>query len=224
MRLEFRVIRMTRTKSFAWLSLLFLSACVSFRVGGQVQAGRQALLANDPEAALSHFQQAAQTDPNYRMVSGPFREGVWTYVGRAQYHSGKFSEARQSFERAISLDGADPLARLYLGLTLAQSGDRSKALKEIEAGMKGIYDWLEYINYNTVYGPFWDPAREIRSQIEKDLAMISSKEIDWQRLISNGEWLGRKIEEEVDLARQDERRHRERDFDRRSGVFIGVGF
>jgi tetratricopeptide (TPR) repeat protein len=216
---------MTRTEWLAGLSIIcLLSGCASFRVAGQVQAGRQALLANDPEAALSHFQQAAQSEPNYRMASGPFREGVWTYVGRAQYNAGKLPEARQSLERALSFDKDDYLARLYLGLTLARSGDRSRGLKEIEGGMKGIYDWLEYINYNTVYGQFWDPGREIRSEIEKNLAMISGKEFDWQRLISSGEWLGRKMEEEIDLARQDERRHREREFDRRSGIFFGLGF
>lgn len=214
-----------RTKGLAWLLIIgFLSGCASLRIAGQVQAGRQALLMNNPEAALIHFQQAAQSDPNYRMRSGPFQEGVWTYVGRAQYHTGRLAEARHSLERALSLDKDDYLARLYLGLTLARGGDRAKGFKEIESGMKGLYDWFEYITYYTTSGQYWDPAREIESEIEKDLAMISGKDIDWPSLISSAEWVGRKVEEEVDLARRDERRRLRGRFRSRLGVSMGVGF
>ncbi len=97
------------------------------------------------------------------------------------------------------------LARLYLGLVFLQDGDRTMGLKEMQSGMKGLYDWLEYITYNTRYGQFWDPRREIRSEIEKNLAMLSSKEIDLQRVIASGESLGTRMEKEIDLAYRDER-------------------
>ena len=52
-----------------WLALLcgsvFLSACTSMRVGSEFQAGRQALLRGNSEAALVYFQSVAQNDPNY---------------------------------------------------------------------------------------------------------------------------------------------------------------
>src|SRR5918992_5612717 len=64
---------------------LMAAGCAAFTVAGQVQRGRQALLLNDPEAALAYFQQAAEKDPNYIYTSGNFRESIWTYVGRAQY-------------------------------------------------------------------------------------------------------------------------------------------
>jgi hypothetical protein len=57
----------------------------------------------------------------------------------------------------------------------------------------------------SLFGQFWDSRREIRSAIESDLAMISTKEFDWNRLIVNGERLGMRMEEESDLARCDER-------------------
>ena len=40
--------------------------------------------------------------------------------------------------------------------------------------------------------------------------MISGRDIDWKRLIADGEWLGRKVEEESDLVRRDEFRARGR--------------
>jgi hypothetical protein len=33
--------------------------------------------------------------------------------------------------------------------------------------------------------------------------MISGKEFDWQKLISSCEWLGQKLEAEIDLAQED---------------------
>jgi hypothetical protein len=65
------------------------------------------------------------------------------------------------------------------------------------------------------YGQYWDPKREIRSEIQSDLAMISGKGLDWQKLIASGEWVGRRVEEEIDLARRDESRDLSRDGDSR---------
>src|SRR5437667_32815 len=160
-----------RTRFLPSIAALFLlSGCASFQVAGEVQSGRQALLINRPEQALGYFQQAAQSNPNYIFESGTFREGIWTYVGRAQYAAGKLQQARQSFERALSVYRDDYLARLYLGLTLARSGgEGGSGLKEIETGMKGLHDWLEYVNASRPFEAFWDPLRPIRSELEKDL-------------------------------------------------------
>jgi len=100
-----------------------------------------------------------------------------------------------------------------LGLTLAQTGDRQKGLQEIESSMKGMQSWLEYITetFRYSFGRFWDPGYEIRSAIKGDLAMISSRELDWQRLITESEWLGKRMEEEGDLARRQEALERDRD-------------
>ena len=79
--------------------------------------------------------------------------------------------------------------------------------------MRGIHDWIEYITeaQRFSFGQFWDPAREIRTAIQGDLAMISGKEFDWQRLISDSEWVAKRMEEEGDKARNDETRDRNRD-------------
>jgi tetratricopeptide (TPR) repeat protein len=212
------------------LSLVFLvTGCVAFQVAGQVQSGRQALLINNNEQALAYFQQAVQSDPNYIFQSGLYREGIWTYVGRSQYSLGRLPEARQSLEKALSIYPDDYLARIYLGLTLLRSGEDARGLKELDSGLKGLYDWLEYINRTRPYSSFWDPLREIRSEIEKSLQMISSKDVNRQQLISSAEWIGKRMEEEIDLVRRDEqRRFRDQDFDRfpgrGMGLGIGIGF
>jgi hypothetical protein len=126
-------------------------------------------------------------------------------------------------ERALSQDPDDLLAKIYLGLTLARSDDRRRGLQEIQAGLKGLYDWLEYLTYNTYFARYWDPSREIRAQVEKDLTMIAGQNLDWQKLIADVEWIAKRTEEEVDRARQDEQLDL-RDRFPRSGVFFGFGF
>ncbi len=192
--------------------VVFLSGCASFQAGSHVEAGRKAFLIGNNEAAFGYFQRAAELDPTY-VYGVALRQNIWSYVGRSAYSTGNFSQARNSLEKSLSINKEEDLARLYLGLTLARSGDRQQGVKEIQGGMKGLYDQLEYITqaYRYSYGQYWDTRGEIRSAIQRDLAMIDGKDLDWQKLISNSEWLGRKVEEEIDLARRDEREDRLRD-------------
>jgi tetratricopeptide (TPR) repeat protein len=215
-------------RNFKYFWLVVLTGCAAYQAAGQVQSGRQALLINKPEEALGYFQQVAQTNPNYIVQSGLYREGIWTYVGRSQYILGRLPEACQSLEKALSVYPDDYLARIYLGLTLLRSGEDSRGLKELASGLKGLYDWLEYMNRTMPYTAFWDPRREIRSEIEKALDMLSSKDADRQQLISGGEWIGQRMEEEIDLVRRDEQRFRDRELEwsrgRGVGIGIGIGF
>jgi len=204
--------------------LAFALGCAAYRIAGQVESGRRALLVNDPERALPYFSEAAKNDPNYVYVSDRFRETVWTYLGRSQYATQRYAEARQSLERALALDRDDHLARLYLGLTLTRLGDTANGVKEIEAAMKGIYDWLDYMERSRPFEAYWDPAREIRKTIEKDLAGDPpAREVGRDQLIADAEWLGKRMEDEVEYVRRDRRREFEGDMEWRRGRGLGVG-
>jgi tetratricopeptide (TPR) repeat protein len=207
-----------KTKFAMLLSVLLVAACASLRVGSDVAAGRRALLAGHNEAALAHFQSAAQKDPGYQWGTA-YRQGILSYVGRTEYAVGRLPQARETLEKALSANRDEDLTRLYLGLALARSGDRQRGLKEIEGGMRGIHSWLDYINdaHRFSFGQFWDPARAIRSEIEGDLAMISGREFDWDKLIASSEWIGKMMEEEGDKAARDEARERARESDSNDG-------
>jgi len=101
-------------------------------------------------------------------------------------------------EKALSQDRSDNVARLYLGLTLYRLGDQKAGLTNIERGMQGIYNWLQYIdtNFRYKYGNYWDTGGTIEGSIKSNLAMISSGKIDWPQLIADGESLGIGIEQE----------------------------
>jgi tetratricopeptide (TPR) repeat protein len=214
---------MYKSGAICFVLMLCLAGCASWQTTGQVQAGRRALLVNDPEAALPYFLDAANRDPNYFYISERFREGIWTYVGRSQYGTKRYQEARQSLERALANDRDDNMARLYYGLTLVRLGDNARGVKEIKSAMQGIYDWLEYMERTQPFQAFWDPLREIRKTIENDLAETRGKDLTAENLIADAEWLGNEMENEIERVRRDERRQYERDFERRPGSSIGVG-
>ena len=181
-------------------ALVYVSGCASMQVSGDVQAGRNALHTGRPHDAVSYFARGAEVDPAYKI---PYRipVGVLTYLGRAYYETGRDEEARKTLEKAVSLNKDDSLAHLYLGLALLRTGDRDRGRKEIEGGLKDIYETLEYIASDNVYGMFWDPIRMIRSDIETILA----GKLDDSQLAVAAARIGTNFEEEIDNARRDER-------------------
>lgn len=170
---------------------ILLSACAATRGASDVVQGREALLAGNYQAALGYFQAAEQADPNY-IYGAELREGVSSFLGRAQYLTGNYPQARQTLQKALSQHRTDNVARLYLGLTYYRLGDQKAALTNIQAGMNGINNWLEYLNttFPQEFGQDWDPGGTIRAGIRSDLEMMSSGKIDWPKLIADGERLG----------------------------------
>ena len=259
---------------------MIIAGCATLESGGEFASGRRALMSGDYAVALTYFEPIAKRDPNYVAPFTSFRESIWTYLGRAQYQSGKLSEAKSSLERALSQIPGDSVAKLYLALTnlrlqttekatnpftlqdiafalreriepkrvaalvrergvafdltteaesqlrkagaddllmdeikkiRSEASKRRKAdesqlgqwTKELVIALTGIRDQLDYLN-NTRTGIFWDPNKEIRSQIQTGLALLSAPQLDWQKVFSTGEWVGQKLEEEIDLVRREE--------------------
>ncbi len=157
------------------------------------------MLKGDYQRGLGLFQDAEKVDPTY-VYGTELRAGVLSYLGRTQYLTGNYAQARQTLEKAVSQHRSDNVARLYLGLTLYRLGDQKAALPNIQRGMEGINNWLQYLNKNFAQelGQGWDAGGTIRAGIKSDLDMISSGKIDWPRLIADGEALGIGIEQEED--------------------------
>jgi len=200
---------MTKFNFFSFLIFnfaLFISGCASFDAGSNLQRGRYALLRGDSKLALGHFQRTSEIDPNYYYRIGPMKEGVWTYVGRAHYAGGDNKSAQKALEQARKVHPDDSFAPLYLGLALSKDGDRQRAAKELQAGLTGLNDWLEYINRNSADKAYWDPGSNIRSGIKQELARIDSKEINWPELIAGVERVGTELESEADEVAKEKRR------------------
>ena len=194
------VLQLTFFSLFCGVVLL---GCTSIRVAGDVQKGRMQLMHGDPKVALTHFQSAAQLQPDYLLNFTLLNQGIWTYVGRAYYATDRLPEARQALEKARSRYDEDHLARIYLGLVLRRDGDSNQGLKELEAGLRGLNGWFEYVHHNVREGHFWDPGRAIRGEIDRGLQLIASGNADWEGLTKSAEWIGHKTEMEIDLVERD---------------------
>jgi tetratricopeptide (TPR) repeat protein len=188
---------------------LFFSGCASYQVAGQIQPGRYALMRGDPKVALGYFQRAADLDPDSTWRhGGQIKEGVWTYVGRAYYEAGDYPAARKAFEQARKRHPDDYIAPLYLGLVASRAGDYQAGSKEIQAGLTGLGEWLDWIEYKTLDGYYWDPGRIIRSRMEKDLIALRGERVNWPELIASVEHVGMEIEREADEVLRQKRRDR----------------
>jgi tetratricopeptide (TPR) repeat protein len=187
-----------------WVAaLIYVSGCSAFQISGDVQAGRNALQTGRPADAVYYLRRAAELNPNYK-TPYRIRAGVLAYLGRAYYETGNDAEARRTLERAVSIDKEDAMAQLYLGLALLRSGNRERGRKEIEAGLKGIEDTLEYISKDTETGIYWDPGRKIRNSIRRAV----STELGDAELAMAGERIGSLVDDEIEKARRDEERGR----------------
>jgi tetratricopeptide (TPR) repeat protein len=181
------------------LWLAFSAGCGALEVGRDVQAGRMALQGRRPEEALTYFSRAAESDPNYKLPNRG-HESVLTYLGRAYYETGDDAKARAVLQRALHNDQNDPLAHLYLGLSLYRSNDRDQGRKEIEAGLNGIHGWLDEISSDGIYGPYWDTGKSIRTAIERTLA----GKPEAGELTASAQRIGRQFDNEFDRASQAE--------------------
>ena len=190
------------------LTLIALTGCTAFQTAGEFQRGRTALLGGMPAAATTYFQQAAALDTNLRYSI--FQESIWTYLGRAYYDAKNYTEARSALERALTIDTRDSFARLYLGLTLARQGNHEAGQREVLLGLQGLYDRLDYVVYYTSAGLYWDPTGQIRGEIQALQRDVKASQPNFEHLFDRLESLGMRVEQEIDLARRDETRERNR--------------
>jgi tetratricopeptide (TPR) repeat protein len=192
----------------AFLSLVFLCGCASLKAGTEVAYGRRALVGGDYETSLGYFQSAIQTDPSFKYGTA-YQQGLLSYVGRTEYLTGRLPQAQQTLQKSLVANKDEDIARIYLGLTMIRRDNREAGLKDVETGMRGIHAWLDWVTetFRFSFGQYWDPARAIQS----DLAMMSGRDLDWQRVVADGEWVAMRMEEEGDKARNDEQRDRQRD-------------
>ncbi len=83
----------------------------------------------------------------------------------------------------------------------------------MEAGLKGLEGWLQWIDRYSRRGQYWDPGQYIRREIQNSLAMLAGRDANLPELIGSGEWIGRELEEEIDRTKRDRRRDRSDDDD-----------
>ena len=180
--------------------LVLLSGCGGFQASSAVGLGRQELFRDQNQDALESFEVAARNDPGYSF--GVDRtEGVFSYLGRAQYLNGQYVQARESLERDLARDPGNSLSRLYLGLTLVRLNEREKGLYDMVWGLTGIRYYINYVTSDANdIRRFWDRHNQIRDAIGSAVKMAESSDINWDSLIVFSERIALAWEQEPDFA------------------------
>ncbi len=189
--------------SSVFFLLIFVGGCTTIQVSREVQSGRSALTLNQPKEALARFEAAAAQGPNYTTRFTDLNTGIWTYVGRAYYEIGEKDKALASLKRAKESSNDDHVGRIYLGLVMAQTGNRREGKAELASGLKGLAVWLESLSFTSVELNLWDPDHRIANGISQSLKMVQAERPDWQSIAADVEWLGKALEEEIESVKDD---------------------
>src|SRR5258705_4426314 len=187
---------------YGLLLLASVYGCAGSQAAQQIRQGRLALLTGNPEIAVQHFEQAAALDS--KNSGSPLQQSAWTYVGRAYYGTMQYSLARQALDRALAQNKEDDIARLYVGLIGAHEQINESSRKQIQAGLQGVYDRIEYIKRFTFAAEFWGPSGQLSAELLALIKTVAAPQVDWSGVIPRIEELGLKIENEVDQSQRDE--------------------
>jgi tetratricopeptide (TPR) repeat protein len=153
------------------LALLWVTACVSIESQSEFLTGRRALLRGEPDNALAYFERVARNNATFVTDSVSPRKSIWTYVGRAQYNSGRYTEARSAFEKALSHLSEDYVARLYFGLTLlrpsaARAPTNAFSLQEVTYALREGVEPKRVATLARERGVVFDLTKETESQLQ----------------------------------------------------------
>jgi len=192
--------------NWAVVSFLLLGGCVTMEVARGVQSGRRALSVGNPKGAIPHFEAAARLAPDYVANYSSLQVGIRTYIGRAYYEAGEKEKALESLKQARKQYDDDYFARLYLGLAMSENGGREVGKSELDAGLRGLREWLETISARSMDGHYWDPGKSLYKMIVQTQELLKAKDVQWTQVAQNIGWLGQRFEEEPDRVRQD-RKH-----------------
>lgn len=173
--------------------------------------------------ALTLLRPSAPSAPshafNLQEVTFALREGVEPKrVAALARERGVAFDLTRETESQLRTAGADNLLVNELKHLRAESARRAKnsgsrtaqGSKELTTALIGMRDWLEDFIRNAPQGRFWDPAQEIRNQLQLVMKQTAAQPSNWDTVISNAEWLGFRLEEESDRARRDESAERQR--------------
>jgi len=199
---------MNRIFNFGSLFLLFIfiSSCATLQVAQDVQSGRTALNLGQPKEALTHFEAASQSNPDYITDFTLLDIGIWSYVGMAYYQAGEKEKALESFKQAKQRHREDHFARVFLGLVMSQNGQRREGTAELVAGLNGLGSWLDTIRYSarTHTGELWDAGDYLRKEIGEMLTLLEAEEVNWGAINESVVTLARNFDDEIDEVKRDE--------------------
>jgi tetratricopeptide (TPR) repeat protein len=155
------------------LCFLFLPSCGGlfspdiprFGIGGRYNEGREQFTrgrGGDMNRAVSALEAVVQQDPTYK--------DSLTLLGRAYYRQGRYQDANQILQRALSVNRDDEIAWLTLGMTQLQLGQDEKAIETL----RGAITLVSKVAKHGYRGyPEWDIKGNVRSAVSRSALEVT---------------------------------------------------
>jgi len=170
---------------------------------------------------MLRFQTAAPLANAFTLqeISYALREGVVPRrVGAIARERGVAFDLNSETESQLKTAGADAILLDELKkfrverskFSTTSDPQRAAGAKELAAALTVLNDWLNYTIRYTTQGRYWDPSGEIRAELARGLRAVAASPRNWEAIISSGESVGYRLEDESDRARHDEAADRQR--------------
>ena len=182
-----------------------------FSEGRQIMKGRDALLGNNPKAALPNFEAITQSNPNYINCAQGLCIGIWTYLGRTYHELGNNQKALESLKKGKGRHWRDRFNKIYLGLVMAQTGQTKEGTAELDAGLEALGAWLSSSAGRGITAQYWDPDGDLQKAIANTRNLLRGDKINWDKVNKYIHGLGVNFEQEVRDV------HRDKQYDNDGG-------
>lgn len=78
----------------------------------------------------------------------------------------------------------------------------SQGQGELQSALQSLHAWIENILTSRSAEAYWHPNKQIRSEIENTLALMTDGER--AQILTNADWLGAEVEAEIERVRRED--------------------
>ena len=95
------------------------------------------------------------------------------------------------------------LGHVYLGLVQMRQGQVQPGLANAEKGLTLLNQWFQTLDATSQFSSYWDPSSVIRNTTKQLIKDIQGREVPWQQIAAKLDWIGMKMEREINLSSRD---------------------
>jgi tetratricopeptide (TPR) repeat protein len=189
-----RIVMNCAIFSLCLLPLACTSASIPrFGVGGRYEEGRDQFFrgkGGDVDKAVDALEFVVSKDPTYK-------NGL-TYLGRAYYRKGRYSDAYAILQRALAVNNDDEIAWIALGATELRLGRDQKGIESLKGGITLA---SKVITQGYLNSPYWDLRGVVRSSIRRTAFLITKGLEEKEEIIRSTDVLLARIDDEENFQK-----------------------
>ncbi len=157
-------------------------------VGGKYNEAKEEITrrrGGNPDKAIANLEAVVGENPMY--------QDSLTLLGRAYYMKGRYRDAFQILERAVTVNKEDEIAWLVLGMTQLRLGEDDKGLETVQGGLT-IFSRVSVSGYRGYL--YWDRAGRVKSALRRTVTVVRKGLEEKENLVRSVENMLAAVDEE----------------------------